>query len=166
MPEGYHLLTFAVLKKPYILSPNQSRRTANHTEVMELSTDDKILEELRQIRKALVPPPQPKPEKEGLWQEFKDFLDKYKVMGLAVAFIMGLYLGRLVQALVIAWISPIINQVLLLTGLLTITQIQINPSAYPLFFNPTLFISEMITFLIVALVIFILVKFSKRIGLD
>ena len=130
-----------------------------------MSTNEQMLEELKQIREALVPPPPPPPEKKGLWQEFKEFLDQYKVMGLAVAFIMGLYLGRLVQALVTAWITPIINQILLGSGLLSITTIQLNPSAYPLTFNPTLFISELITFLIVAIVIFILVKFSKRIGL-
>lgn len=133
--------------------------------VDEMSTDEKMLDELKQIREALVPPPPPPPEKKGLWQEFKDFLDQYKVMGLAVAFIMGLYLGRLVQSLVTAWITPIINVILLTLGLLTPDQVLLNPSAYPLTFNPTLFISELITFLIVAVVIFILVKFTKRIGL-
>lgn len=130
-----------------------------------LSTNEQMLEELKQIREALVPPPPPPPEKKGLWQEFKEFLDQYKVMGLAVAFIMGLYLGRLVQALVTAWITPVINVVLLAFGLLTPDQVLLNPSAYPLAFNPTLFISELITFLIVAVVIFVLVKFTKRIGL-
>ncbi len=125
-----------------------------------------MLEELKQIREALVPPPSPPPpKKEGLWQEFKEFLDSYKVMGLAVAFIMGLYLGRLVQALVTAWITPVINAVLLALGLLTPGQILLNPSAYPLTFNPTLFISELITFFIVAVVIFILVKLTKRLGI-
>ncbi|MFX1565312.1 MAG: MscL family protein [Promethearchaeota archaeon] len=125
-----------------------------------------MLEELKQIREALVPPPSPpSPKKEGLWQEFKEFLDSYKVMGLAVAFIMGLYLGRLVQALVTAWITPVINAVLLALGLLTPGQILLNPSAYPLTFNPTLFISELITFFIVAVVIFILVKLTKRLGI-
>ncbi|MFX1318042.1 MAG: MscL family protein [Promethearchaeota archaeon] len=130
-----------------------------------MSTNEQMLEELRQIREALVPKPPPPPEKQGLWQEFKDFLDQYKVMGLAVAFIMGLYLGRLVQALVTAWITPIINQILLVLGLLSLATVELNPSAYPLTFNPTLFISEFITFLIVAVVIFILVKFTKRIGI-
>jgi large conductance mechanosensitive channel len=130
-----------------------------------MATNEQMLEELKKIREALAPPPPPPKEKKGLWQEFKDFLEQYKVMGLAVAFIMGLYLGRLVQALVTAWITPIINQVLLTLGLLSIATIQLNPSAYPLTFNPTIFISELITFLIVAVVIFVLVKFTKRIGL-
>jgi large conductance mechanosensitive channel len=35
-----------------------------------------------------------------LIQEFKDFLNEYKVMGLAVAFIIGVALTALVQSLV------------------------------------------------------------------
>ncbi len=64
--------------------------------------EDEILEELRQIRKLLEPKPSPPPPEKpkGLWQEFIDFISKYKVVGLAVAFILGLYLGNLVQALV------------------------------------------------------------------
>ena len=38
-------------------------------------------------------PPAPAPPK-GLWNEFKDFLGKYKVFGLAVAFILAVYLGH------------------------------------------------------------------------
>ncbi len=60
-----------------------------------LAKDDEILEELRRIRTLLEPKPAPpaQPPKKGLWNEFMDFFSKYKVMGLAVAFIMGVYLG-------------------------------------------------------------------------
>jgi large conductance mechanosensitive channel len=123
---------------------------------MELSKDDQILEELKQIREALVPPPPPPPEKKGLWQEFKDFLDQYKVMGLAVAFIMALYLGRLVQQLVNSFITPILSLVF----------VSIGWESTLIGFTPTLFIQELITFIIVAFVIFILVKLTKRLGLE
>src|SRR5512139_3687826 len=66
-----------------------------------MSKDDKMLEELRRIRELLEPkpaPPPPPPPK-GMRAEFMDFLSKYKVMGLAVAFIMGLYLGGLISGL-------------------------------------------------------------------
>ncbi len=48
----------------------------------------------------------------GLVQEFKDFLNEYKIMGLAVAFIMGVALTSLVQSLVNDIIMPIITPVM------------------------------------------------------
>jgi len=61
-----------------------------------------ILAEVREIKEASVspPPPPPAPKPEGLVEEFKVFLSKYGVVGLAVAFIIGGAAGRLVQALV------------------------------------------------------------------
>ena len=73
-----------------------------------------MLDELKKIRELLEPkpaPPAPVPPK-GLWKEFVDFISKYKVMGLAVAFILGLYLGGLVQALVKDFIMPLIGLVI------------------------------------------------------
>jgi hypothetical protein len=46
-------------------------------------------DELKKIRELLTPAPTPPPRK-GLWNEFKDFIKNYRVMGLAVAFIMGI----------------------------------------------------------------------------
>ena len=45
----------------------------------------------------------------GLMQEFKAFLSEYKVLGLAVAFILGIYLGAVVKALVTDLILPIVQ---------------------------------------------------------
>ena len=73
-----------------------------------LAKDDEILEELQRIRALLEPKPAPPPPK-GLWAEFMNFLSKYKVMGLAVAFIIGVYLGALVNALVKDLILPVIG---------------------------------------------------------
>ena len=73
--------------------------------------DEEMLEELRKIRALLEPKPvaaAPAPPK-GLWAEFKDFISKYKVMGLAVAFIIGLYLGVLIQSLVKDLLLPAIG---------------------------------------------------------
>ena len=47
-----------------------------------MSKEDKMLEELKRIRELLEPKPAPPPPK-GLWNEFMDFISKYKVMGLA-----------------------------------------------------------------------------------
>lgn len=122
-----------------------------------MSKENQMLEELKRIREAVEPaPPPPPPEKKNLWQEFKDFLKEYKVMGLAVAFIMALYLGRLVSQLVGSFISPILSIIFVTLGW----------ESSIIEFTPTLFIQELITFLIVAFVIFILVKITSRLGIE
>jgi large conductance mechanosensitive channel len=123
---------------------------------MDMSKEEQMLEELKRIREAVEPAPSKPPEKKNLWQEFKDFLKEYKVMGLAVAFIMALYLGRLVSQLVGSFISPILSIVFVTLGW--------ESTLIP--FTPTLFIQELITFLIVALVIFLLVKITSRLGIE
>ena len=128
-----------------------------------MSKEDKMLEELKRIRELLEPkpaPPAPKPK--GLWAEFIDFLSKYKVMGLAVAFIMGLYLGALVQALVNDLIMPIIG--LAIPGLENLATIEI-PVANQKFLVGD-FLVALITFIIVAFVIFLVVKITKRWGIE
>ena len=73
--------------------------------------DDEMLEELKKIRMLLEPKPAPSAPAapKGVWNEFKDFLSKYKVLGLAIAFIMGVYLGGLVQSLVKDLILPVVG---------------------------------------------------------
>jgi len=118
------------------------------------SIEKKMLEELKKIREAVEPKPAPPtPAPKGLWAEFLDFLSKYKVMGLAVAFIMGIYLGALVQALVSDLIMPIIQ---LAPGMGKWDEISVGP------FLVGHFLGALVTFLIVAFVIFIIVKVSKR----
>ena len=64
-----------------------------------MAADSQMLEELRKIREAVTPKPAPPPPK-GIWAEFKDFLGKSGVLGLAIGFIMGTYIGKVVSALV------------------------------------------------------------------
>ena len=115
-----------------------------------------MLEELKRIRELLEPKPAPPPPK-GLWNEFMDFISKYKVMGMAVAFILGLYLGALVKALVDDLIMPIVQ--LAMPGIQW-ELIELGP------FRVGHFIGSVVTFLIVAFVIFIIVKMSKRWGIE
>ena len=69
-----------------------------------------ILAELKAIKEASKPAPaKPKPETEGIVEEFKVFLSKYGVVGLAVAFIIGGAAGKLVSALVTDILMPIIT---------------------------------------------------------
>lgn len=120
---------------------------------------DEILEELRQIRKLLEPkpaPPSPPPPK-GLLNEFKAFLKTFKVMGMAVAFIVGLYLGALVKALVDDLIMPIVQ---LATPGIAWEEITMGP------FRIGHFTGSLITFIIIMFVIFLLVKLTKRMGIE
>ena len=68
-------------------------------EVNKMDREDEILAELKKISAALEKAPPPVPPK-GFVNEFKDFLSKYKIFGLAVAFILAVYAGLLVLALV------------------------------------------------------------------
>jgi len=123
-----------------------------------LVKDDEMLEELRKIRALLEPKPAPAaPAPKGLWAEFVDFLSKYKVMGLAVAFILGVYLGQLVQALVGDLVMPIVT--LAMPGVQW-DSYNIGP------FAVGHFAGALLTFVIVALVIFILVKVTKKWGVE
>jgi len=124
-----------------------------------LAKEEEILEELRRIRTLLEPkpaPPSPPPPK-GLRAEFMDFILKYKVMGMAVAFIMGIYLGGLVQALVGDLIMPIVQ---LVTPGIAWEVIQVGP------FRVGHFIGTVITFTIVAFVIFLIVRMTRKWGIE
>jgi large conductance mechanosensitive channel len=118
-----------------------------------------MLAELRSIRKLLEPKPAPPPPPpKGMMQEFKVFLSEYKVLGLAVAFILGVYLGALVKSLVTDLVLPIINLAFPGLGDINTYKIQIASAI----FGVGDFANALITFLIVAFVIFLIVKLSKR----
>jgi large conductance mechanosensitive channel len=149
--------------------------------VSVLAKDDEMLEELKRIRTLLEPkpaPPAPPPPK-GLWKEFMDFISKYKVMGLAVAFIMGVYLGSLVQALVKDFIMPIIGMALSGAGIgnLATLKFGIPSTTFDASGNPPTgytgqvfgvgdFLVALITFIIVAFVIFLIVKITRKWGIE
>ncbi|HUK80386.1 MAG TPA: MscL family protein [Nitrososphaerales archaeon] len=126
-----------------------------------MASDAEMLAELQKIRELLTPKPAP-PAPSGLSAEFKAFLQNYKVLGLAVAFILGVYLGGLVQALVKDLLLPVIGIALSGIG---------NLSTYTVpFANQSFqigdFLIALITFLIVALVIFLIVKIAKHYQID
>mgnify|MGYP003681923627 CR=1 FL=1 len=127
-----------------------------------MSKEDEMLKELQQIRELLAskPAPPPPPPK-GMWNEFKDFIEQYKVMGLAVAFIMGVYLGILIQSLVKDLLLPAIG--LALPGLSDLASLQYAVEEQT--FGIGNFLVALITFIIVAFVIFILVKVTKKWGI-
>lgn len=123
-----------------------------------------MLEELCKIRVLLEPkpaPPTPSPPK-GTWNEFKDFISKYKVMGLAIAFIMGVYLGNLVQSMVKDLLLPAIG--LAIPGLADLTTYQVPVMTQ--IFGVGNFLVALITFAIVAFVIFLIVKITTKWGMQ
>ena len=127
-----------------------------------MTSEDKMLEELKQIRELLAakPAPPPPPAK-GLWNEFKEFIQNYKVMGLAVAFILGVYLGLLIQSLVSDLIMPVIG--LALPGIDNLSTMSVAVGTQE--FGIGSFLVALITFIIVAFVIFLLVKVTKKWGI-
>jgi large conductance mechanosensitive channel len=126
-----------------------------------LDREDEILVELRKISAALEKGPPAQPPK-GLWNEFKDFLSKYKVLGLAIAFVLGLYLGTLVQALVKDLLMPAIG--LVIPGIADLATFK--TTALNQVFSIGDFLVALITFIIVAFIVFIVVKVAKKWKLD
>ena len=132
-----------------------------------MAVEEKLLDELRRIRKLLEPKEEPVVEEvkpKGIKaksikfkDDFLNFIKKYKVMGLAVAFIMAIYLGGLVQALVDDLIMPILSYI---PGIDVIADWAVGPFLFGHF------ISAFLTFIIVALVIFVIVKLTTKIGIE
>lgn len=114
----------------------------------KMSKEDEMLEELKKIRLLLEPKPAPPaaPKPKGMMNEFKDFLSQYKVMGMAVAFIIGVYLGAVVLALVKDLIMPIIG--LAIPGLGNLATLTVSVISQQ--FGVGDFLVAVITFIVVA----------------
>lgn len=88
-----------------------------------------------------------------LWQEFQDFAVKGNLLQLAVAFILGVSFQTVIQSLVNNILMPIIGAVFsdesLLLKTFTIGGVAIGYGA---------FLSALINFLLIALVLFFIVK--------
>jgi large conductance mechanosensitive channel len=93
----------------------------------------------------------------GFLDEFGAFLNKHKVIGLAVAFIIGTAATKLVTSLVQDIIMPIIA-VLIPGGDWRTIVTQIGPVKLLL----GDFVGALIDFIIVALVVFLIVKYGAK----
>lgn len=93
----------------------------------------------------------------GFVQEFKEFLTEYKVIGLAIAFIMGAAVTTLVQSLVNNIIMPVVTFFIpggaWQTATVAVGSIVIGWGA---------FLGALLNFLIIALVVFMLAKIVLR----
>lgn len=92
----------------------------------------------------------------GVISDFRAFLEEYKVVGLAVAFIMGAAVTALVTSLVSDIIMPLVNPALSATGsdwknasLNVGSQIAIKYGS---------FLANLINFIILAFVVFVIAK--------
>jgi len=131
--------------------------------VILLAGNDEVVEELKAIHKLLEPKPAPPPPPapKGFRNEFKAFIVQYKVMGMAVAFILGLYLGAVVSSLVKDLVMPVIG--LALPGLGDLATLSFTVANQ--IFGIGSFIATVITFIVVCLVIFVIVKITKKAGM-
>lgn len=93
----------------------------------------------------------------GLVKEFRDFLEEYKVLGLAVAFIIGAAATVLVQSLVNNVIMPIVTPFVpggeWQSATWTLGPVVIGWGA---------FLAAIINFVIIALVVFLIAKKVMR----
>ena len=89
----------------------------------------------------------------AILKEFMDFLNEFKVMGLAIAFVMGVASTALIKSLVTNIIMPILTPFIpggaWNTATFTLGPIVIGWGA---------FLGELINFVIVALVVFLIAK--------
>ena len=129
-----------------------------------LDTNEAILKELRLLREGLVKPePEPEPEAKKrrlrkLADDFIEFIMKYKVFGLAVAFIMAQYTGYLVQAVVDDIFLPLFTLIPGFEGSWA------DFTAGPFLIGHL--VSTFITFVIVSFVVYLIVKIANKIGID
>lgn len=124
-----------------------------------MAKEDEMLVELKKIRELLTPtPPPPKEKPKNLAMEFLDFIKQYKILGLASAFILGLAVNALILSLSQDLITPIIG--IFVPGFDNISDIKLGV------FGIGNFIAAFINFIIIALIIFLIVKYASRIGLE
>lgn len=124
-----------------------------------MSKENEMLEELKKIREILTPKPGPESKKpKNLATEFLQFIKKYKILGLASAFILGLAVNALILSLSQDIITPIIG--IFIPGFEDIKDIKLGV------FGIGNFIAAVINFIIIALIIFIIVKYATKIGME
>ena len=88
-------------------------------------------------------------EKKGLIAEFKEFIMRGNVIDLAVAVVIGAAFGAIVDALVESIVNPIIS---LVAGNIPFAEVKVG------IFPIGILISAIINFLVIAIVVFLMVK--------
>ena len=95
----------------------------------------------------------------GFLKEFKEFLNEYKILALAIAFVMGIAVTDLIQSfvknIIMAFISPLLS-----TAGGDWQTSTFNIGLFHVGIGP--FLSSLINFIIVAFVIFMIAKKVMR----
>lgn len=91
----------------------------------------------------------------GFLEEFTQFLEEYGVLGLAIAFVIGLAVKDLVSATVDNIVMPVVEVFLAQGGW---EQAVITVASIDFGIGP--FLSALIDFLVIALLVFVFVKYA------
>ena len=120
---------------------------------------ERLLEHVRAIRESLEPKPSPPspPAPSGFVEEFKVFLSKYGVIGLAVAVIIGGAAGRLVSSLVADILMPVIT-FFIPGGAWREATLTLGPVVLMI----GSFMGNVVDFLIIAVVVFVIMRQLER----
>ena len=103
------------------------------------------------------------PPKQSFVQEFMAFLKSFGIIGLAIAFIIGAAASKLVTALVNDLINPIVGLALPSGDLKALeTEVVNNVSGAISVFKYGDFIANVIDFLLIALIVFIMYKILSK----
>jgi large conductance mechanosensitive channel len=122
---------------------------------------EKMLEEIKKIREAVEPKPAPPPPPpKGFMEEFMNFLNKYGVIGLAIAVIIGGAASSLVSALVSDILMPVVTFFIPGGGWREAVWI-----LGPIQLSIGHFTGVFIDFLIMALIVFVLMRQLEKTGL-
>ena len=116
---------------------------------------EKLLEHVKAIRESVEPKPAPPapPAPTGFIAEFQAFLSKYGVIGLAIAVIIGGAAGKLVSSLVSDILMPVIT-FFIPGGAWREATLTLGPIVMMI----GSFIGNVIDFLIIAIVVFMIMK--------
>ncbi|MGI0073592.1 MAG: MscL family protein [Nitrosotalea sp.] len=94
-------------------------------------------------------------------QEFVEFLEKFSVIGLAIAFVIGQAASKLISAFVNDMITPLVGLLTPNVGDLNKVQFTVGNST----FSYGDLISNVINFLIIAVIVFLAYKQLSKFGL-
>jgi len=104
-------------------------------------------------------------KKKGFVKEFMDFLQTFGIIGLAIAFIIGAAASAVVNALVKDLINPLVGIFLPSGNLSSLNATVTSPVSHkPAAFLYGDFISQVLYFIIIAIVVFFLYKQLRRAG--